>query len=396
MGKYKKKTVLLGVTGGIAAYKSCYLVSYLVKRNIDVIVIMTENATKFVTPMTFETLSGNKVYVDTFNRDFNYEVEHISLAHKGDVFVVAPATANFIAKVNNGVADDMLTTTFLAYKGKKVIVPAMNTGMYIDEITTSNMQSLKDKGMYFINAVEGHLACGDTGLGKMQEPEIIGEYVLNLIRTKRDLEGKRVLITCGGTTEDIDGVRCITNYSSGKMGVALAENAMERGADVTLISGRVSVDIPKANKNIQVKSTLDMYDACLNEVEKNDIIIKAAAPCDFRIKDRFSNKIKDKNLTLEFIPNPDIAKAIGKIKGNKKLVVFAAETTNLLENASKKLQSKNADMIVANDLKQDGAGFNTDTNVVTIMTKYGEVFSTEVMTKDEIANIILDKVVQLD
>lgn len=396
MSTFKKKTVLLGVTGGIAAYKSCYLVSYLVKRNVNVIVLMTKNATNFVTPMTFQTLSGNKVYIDTFERDYHFEVEHISLAHQGDVFVVAPATADFIAKANGGIADDMLTTTFLAFKGKKVIAPAMNTGMYIDEATEKNIGDLKKKGMYFVDAVDGHLACGDIGLGKMQEPEIIGEYVLNLIRPKRDLEGKNILITCGGTIEDIDGVRCITNYSSGKMGVAIAENAMERGANVTLISGRVTVEVPKMNKNIKVKSTLDMYDAVMKELNNNDIIIKAAAPCDFRIKEKFENKIKDKTITLEFVANPDIAKAVGERKGDKKLVVFAAETTNVIDNAMAKLKSKNADMIVANDLKAAGAGFNTDTNIVTIITKNGEMTATECISKDEIANIILDKVISLD
>ncbi len=395
MGSYRKKTIILGVTGGIAIYKSCYLCSYLVKRGIDVIVIMTKNATEFVTPLTFETLTNNKVYIDTFARDFEFEVEHIALTKRADMFVVAPATCNFLGKVTNGICDDMLTTTFTAFKGAKLVCPAMNTGMYLDTANQKNMEKLKADGVKFIEPTSGYLACGDTGVGRMEEPEIIGEAIINALRPNRDLEGKNLLITCGGTIEDIDRVRYLSNYSSGKMGVALALEATERGANVTLISAKVAVEIPKLYKNIQVKSTLDMLDACIQNYSDNDIIIKAAAPCDFRVKKTYENKIKDKELTIEFVANPDIAKAIGEVKGNRKLVVFAAETTDLIKNAKGKLESKKADMIVANDLTEEGAGFNSDTNIVTIIKSNGEVTKSQRLPKDNIANLILDKVLEL-
>ncbi|MEG1519985.1 MAG: bifunctional phosphopantothenoylcysteine decarboxylase/phosphopantothenate--cysteine ligase CoaBC [Clostridia bacterium] len=395
MSEYKKKTVILGVTGGIAIYKSCYLCSYLVKRGIDVIVVMTKNATEFVAPLTFETLTNNRVYVDVFDRDFSFDVEHVALAKRADIFVVAPATANFIAKARYGLADDMLSTTYLAYQGKKVLVPAMNTGMYSDTSTQMNIQALREKGVEVLETLEGRLACGDVGLGKMQEPEIVGELIMNYLRPKRDFEGKNVLVTCGGTIEKIDKVRYMSNYSSGKMGVALATNAAERGAKVTLVYGNVSVPIPKMFKNIMVESTQEMYDRVLEQVENQDIIIKAAAPCDFKVKKVFDGKIKDKNLTIEFVANPDIAKAVGKIKGKRKLVIFSAETDNLIENAKAKLIAKNADIVVANDVTEFGAGFQLDTNIVTIINQKGEQFKTEKLPKDEIANIILDKVLEL-
>lgn len=395
MSVFKKKTVILGVTGGIAIYKSCYLCSYLVKRGIDVVVIMTKNATEFVTPLTFESLTGNRVYVDTFNRDFEFDIEHISLAKKGDIFVIAPATANFIAKADEGFADDMLTTTYLAFNGKKVIAPAMNSVMYLDVETQKHIANLKDKGVEIIESLEGRLACGDVGQGKMQEPEVIGEYILNALRPKRDLEGKNVLVTCGGTIENIDNVRYISNYSSGKMGVALAICASERGANVTLISGNVSVEVPLMYKNIKIKSTQDMFDAVMANLEEQDIIIKSAAPCDFKVKKIYDKKIKDKELTIEFVPNPDIAKELGKNKGNRKLVIFSAETDNLVKNATEKLKNKNADIVVANDVTKEGAGFFGDTNIVTIINKNNEVYQSEKLPKIEIADIILDKILEL-
>ncbi len=390
-----KKTVILGVTSGIAIYKSCYLVSYLKKRGVDVVVIMTENAKNFVTPLTFETLSNNKVYSNTFFREDEFDVEHIALAKKGSVFCVVPATANFIAKAVHGIADDMLSTTFLAFKKDKIICPAMNTGMYIDKATQDNLDLLKQRGVNIISPVSGHLACGDTGMGKMEEPEVIGEYILNLLRPKRDFEGKKVLVTCGGTVEDIDGVRYMSNYSSGKMGVAIADNIIARGGEVVLVYGNVSVDVSGFENKIKVKSTADMYDVVMQNVENVDVIIKAAAPFYFNIKEGYKNKIKYKSIILEFVPNEYIAKAVGKIKGEKKLVVFAAETENLIENAKAKLQSKNADLMIANNLNAEGAGFNKDTNQVTIIDKNGNMEKTEILSKSEIANIILDKVIKL-
>ena len=396
MSNFKKKTVVLGVTGGIAVYKSCYICSYLVKKNINVVVVMSKNATEFIAPLTFETLTGNRVYVDTFNRDFEFDVEHVSIAQKADLFLVAPATANFMAKAVNGIADDMLTTTFLAFKGKKVIAPAMNTGMYKDITTRTNMEKLTEMGCEFISPTVGRLACGDNGIGKMQEPDVISEFVLDKLRLKRDLEGKSFLITCGGTQEDIDGVRFVSNYSSGKMGVALAENVMERGGYVHLIYGNVSVDLPEANELVKVKSTENMFDAVMDKVDDVDVVIMAAAPCDFKVKNSYKNKIKEKNLTIEFEANPDIAKAVGAVDRGVKLVVFAAETNDLIENAMGKLKSKNADMIVANDLTKEGAGFNKDTNIVTIIMRDGTKFDSGLKTKTEIANIIVDKVMEID
>lgn len=388
------KTVLLGVTGGIAAYKSCYIASYLKKKGINVIAIMTKNATEFVSPLTFETLTGNKVYTETF-QEHEYEVEHISLAKQGDLFLVAPATANFLAKANGGIADDMLSTTFLAFEKTKVIAPAMNTAMYKAEATQKNMSELKRKGVFFVDAIDGHLACGDSGMGKMQEPEVICEFVLEKLFERRDFLGKRVLVTSGGTVEDIDKVRCITNYSSGKTGAALANALINRGATVTLVEGNVSVSMPKTHKNIKVRSTEDMYNAVINELPENDIVIKAAAPCDFKPKKRFDNKIKEKELVIEFVKNPDIAKKVGEIKGDKKLVIFAAETEGLLESAYKKLEEKNADMVVANVVGGKTGGFSSDENAVTIILKSGEITEVESMQKSQLADVILDNILKL-
>lgn len=391
---YRKKTVLLGVTGGIAIYKACYLCSYLKKRGVNVIVIMTKNATEFVSPLTFETLTDNKVYVDTFARDFEFDVKHISLASSADMFLVAPATANFIAKAISGVADDMLTTTFLAFKGEKVIAPAMNEGMYLDEITQNNIQKLKKKGLSFIEPADGYLACGTTGKGRLEEPEIIGEFVLNKLRTKRDLEGKTVLVTAGGTKEDIDGVRYISNYSSGKMGKEIGIAAAERGAKVIFIYGSVSVHIPEFDMVKKVVSTQNMFDAVMKYYSNADIIIKAAAPCDFKPIKTFDNKIKDKNLSLQFIANPDIAQAVGEEKGDRILIVFAAETTDLIKNAKEKLKKKNADFIIANDLTHPQAGFDKNTNVVSIVDVNGNITKSGTKLKSEIADLILDKAVE--
>lgn len=388
------KTVLLGVTGGIAAYKSCYIASRLKKAGINVIAIMTKNATEFVSPLTFETLTGNKVYTETF-QEHEFEVEHISLAKQGDLFLVAPATANFIAKANEGIADDMLTTTFLAFEKEKVVAPAMNTAMYKNAATQKNIAELKIKGVDFVDPIDGNLACGDTGVGKMQEPDVICDFVIEKLYEKKDFLNKRVLVTCGGTIEDIDKVRCITNYSSGKTGAYIAANLVERGAIVTLVSGNVSVELPKVHKNIFVRSTDDMYNAVMENLPENDVIIKAAAPCDFKPKKHYDSKIKDKELTIEFVKNPDIAKEVGKVKGDKKLVIFAAETENNLDNAYRKLADKNADMVVFNVVGGKSGGFSSDENSVTIIKRSGELTEVESMQKDKLAAVIVDEVATL-
>lgn len=387
------KHVVLGVSGGIAAYKSCELVSRLKKLGADVHVIMTRNAEEFVAPLSFETLSDNKVVRGMFEEREEHDVRHVSLAKLADVFVVAPATANVIAKFARGIADDMLSTTWLASDAPKLVAPAMNTAMYDDEATQDNISLLKERGVMFVEPGVGRLACGDTGRGKMAEPADIAERIQEILRPVRDFEGKRVLVTSGATEEYIDGVRVITNHSSGKMGCALAEAAAERGAEVVLVHGRMSVPVPEGvAKAVRVHTTLEMMDAMLAETEAADVIVMAAAPADYRPKETFTSKLKSETLTMEFVKNPDIAKAVGERKGGRKLVVFSAETDSLIDNAKKKVASKNADLAVANDVTKEGAGFYCDTNIASLVGRNGEVRECGLMTKRELADVILDAV----
>ncbi len=387
------KHVVLGVSGGIAAYKSCELVSRLKKLGADVHVIMTRNAEEFVAPLSFETLSDNKVVRGMFEEREEHDVRHVALAKLADVFVVAPATANVIAKFARGIADDMLSTTWLASDAPKLIAPAMNTAMYDDEATQDNISLLKERGVMFVEPGVGRLACGDTGRGKMAEPADIAECIQEILRPVRDFEGKRVLVTSGATEEYIDGVRVITNHSSGKMGCALAEAAAERGAEVVLVHGRMSVPVPEGvAKAVSVHTTLEMMDAVLAETEAADVIVMAAAPADYRPKETFTSKLKSETLTMEFVKNPDIAKAVGERKGGRKLVVFSAETDSLIDNAKKKVASKNADLAVANDVTKEGAGFYCDTNIASLVGRNGEVRECGLMTKRELADVILDAV----
>lgn len=389
------KNIVLGVTGGIACYKACDIVSRLVKLGACVDVIMTKNATEFVSPKTFESLSHRQVVVDTFQKIEKFEIEHISLAQKADLFLIAPATYNIIGKIANGIADDMLTTTIAAAKRAiKVICPAMNTNMYTNEICISNLKKLKELGFVQVQPISGRLACGDIGVGKMQEPDVIVKKVCELLCGKQDLAGKKVLITCGGTEEAIDAVRVITNHSSGKMGIAICKECKKRGAQVTLVAGKVSVKIPELDKVVGVSTTMQMYDAVLDNSKVADYVIMAAAPSDYRPKQVASNKIKSENLVLELVKNPDIAAAVGKNKMDTKLVIFSAETENLIENAKDKLAKKNADMVVANDVTKEGAGFNVDSNIVTIITK-NSVKDFDKMSKDDVAKIIVDNMLDL-
>ena len=389
------KNIVLGVTGGIACYKACDIVSRLVKLGACVDVIMTKNATEFVSPKTFESLSHRQVVVDTFQKIEKFEIEHISLAQKADLFLIAPATYNVIGKIANGIADDMLTTTIAAAKRAiKVVCPAMNTNMYTNEVCINNLKKLEELGFVQVQPISGRLACGDVGVGKMQEPEDIVKKVCELLCGKQDLAGKKVLITCGGTEEAIDAVRVITNHSSGKMGIAICKECKKRGAQVTLVAGKVSVKIPELDKVVGVSTTMQMYDAVLDNSKVADYVIMAAAPSDYRPKQVASNKIKSENLVLELVKNPDIAAAVGKNKMDTKLVIFSAETENLIENAKGKLAKKNADMVVANDVTKEGAGFNVDSNIVTIITK-NSVKDFDKMSKDDVAKIIVDNMLDL-
>lgn len=393
----KGKTVLLGVTGGIAAYKIAGLASRLVKLNADVHVLMTENATHFINPITFETLTGNKCLIDTFDRNFEFQVEHVSIAKKADVLLIAPATANVIGKLANGIADDMLTTTALACKCKKIISPAMNTNMYENEIVQDNLEKLKKYGMEVIAPDWGRLACGDTGAGKMPDEGTLLDYVLKEIRYEKDMAGKKVLVTAGATKEAIDPVRFITNHSTGKMGCAIARCAMERGAQVTLIAGSLAVEVPPFVKTIRVESAEDMFQAVKDTKVGQDIIIKVAAVADFTPKSCGSEKIKkkDKEITLKLTNTTDILKYLGETKEeNQFLCGFSMETENMLENSKGKLLKKNLDMIVANNLKDEGAGFGTDTNHVTFITKE-EVKELSLMSKTKVAEEILTYILNI-
>lgn len=391
----KDKTVVIGVCGGIAVYKACDLVSKLKKTGVNVHVIMTKSATEFVAPLTFQTLSQNYVVEDMFESPKTWDVEHISLAKKADVFVLAPATANVIGKVANGIADDMLTTTIMATKAKVIIAPAMNTNMYENPVVQRNIQTLKDLDYKFVEPESGRLACGDIGSGKLASVDTIFNSIIELLEIKKDLEGTSMIITAGPTVESIDPVRYITNRSTGKMGYSIAKKAIERGADVTLVSGPTNI-VPPQNlkKFIQIESAEDMYNAVLENMDENQVIIKSAAVADYRPKEYSDNKIKksDDDLSIRLDRTKDIALELGKIKNNKILVGFAAETNDLLENAKNKIQKKNLDFIVANDLTQDGAGFGVDTNIVKIIDREGVIQEHPKMKKEEVADVILDKI----
>lgn len=385
--------VLLGVSGGIACYKACEVVSRLKKLNAGVDVVMTKHATEFVAPLTFETLSNRPVVSDMFSREREWEVEHIALAKKADLCIIAPATANIISKLAEGIADDMLTTTYLALKCPVIIAPAMNTNMYENPVIKANLEKLRKSGVIVVDSAEGRLACGDVGKGKMAEPLDIVAKAVEVLCPKRDYAGKRVLVTAGATRENIDGVRFITNRSSGKMGIEIAKAAVKRGAEVVLVKGLVQVGVPSyISKVVAVESTEQMYEAVMANYKDCDVIIKAAAPSDYRPKKKITDKLKGEEITLELVKNPDIAKAVGKEKGERKLVVFCAETRELMESAMKKLADKNADMVVANDVNMQGAGFDSDTNIVTIAKKDGFLKSYPVMPKSQVADVILDEI----
>lgn len=391
------KTIILGVTGGIAAYKGLDLVSKLRKKNINVHVIMTKSATEFVTPLSFQSLSQNYVVSNMFSEPKSFDIEHISLAHRADLFVIAPASANIIGKVANGIADDMLSTTLMATKAPVLFAPAMNTNMYENKIVQRNIKALEELGYHFIEPDEGRLACGDVGKGKLADVDKILEAIDILLCSKKDLVGKRVLVTAGPTREDIDPVRYITNRSSGKMGYSLARAARNRGAMVTLLSGETNLNIPFGVDFIRVHSAEDMYKEALKLYEQCDIVIKSAAVADYRPEKIEKNKIKksDEDMKISLVKNKDILFELGRIKKSQILVGFAAETNNLDEYANRKLQSKNLDMIVANDVTMDKSGFDVDTNTVKIFTRTGEALELPNMTKDEVAHVILDYITRI-
>ena len=395
----KDKNILLGVTGGIAAYKIANLASMLKKQGANVKVIMTENACQFITPMTFETLTAQKVYTDTFDRNFEFKVDHIELGKWADVFLIAPATANVIGKLANGIADDMLTTTALAMRCPILVSPAMNTAMFENKVVKHNIMKLRTYGMDIIMPASGHLACGDTGAGKMPEPEMLLEYIKRGVYKKKDLVGKKVCVSAGPTREAIDPVRYISNNSTGKMGVEIAKMAAYRGAKVSLIMGPSNVFVPDFINRIDIKSAEDMYEEIIKISDSQDIIIKAAAVADYTPANYSDEKIKKKDgdLAIELSRTKDILKELGERKENnpKKQFIcgFSMETENMEENSKNKLAKKNADMIVANNVKVDGAGFGTDTNVVTIFTKDNEI-RLDKLSKTEVAEKIFDEIVR--
>ncbi len=393
----KNKTVLLGVSGGIAAYKAASLASRLVKEGTEVHVIMTEHACNFINPITFETLTGNQCIVDTFNRNFRHNVEHVALAKKADVFLVAPATANVMAKLAHGLADDMLTTTFLAARCPKLVAPAMNTAMYENPITQDNMRRLESYGIQVIAPAAGWLACGDTGSGKMPEPEVLFHYIERAVARTKDMAGKRVLVTAGATRESMDPVRFITNHSSGKMGFAIAKECMLRGADVTLVKAAATTEPPMFVHIVEVESAADMFEAVTTRAPEQDIIIKAAAVSDYTPAEVSNQKVKKKDgdLSIAMRRTRDILKYLGEHKGEGQFLCgFSMETENMLENSRAKLVRKNADMIVANNLKDAGAGFGTDTNLVTLITQE-DAEQLELMSKEEVAKAVVDKILEM-
>ena len=393
----KGKTVLLGVTGSIAAYKTASLASALKKLNADVHVLMTQNAVNFINPITFETLTGNKCLVDTFDRNFEYSVEHVSLAKKADVVMIAPASANVIGKIAHGIADDMLTTTVMACRCRKIVAPAMNTNMFENPIVQDNMKILEKYGYEVISPAVGYLACGDTGAGKMPEPELLLEYILQEIACEKDMQGLNVLVTAGPTQEAADPVRYLTNHSTGKMGYAIATVCARRGASVTLVSGPTALKKPQFVRTVEITTAKEMFEAVTERAAEQDIIVKAAAVADYRPKSVSSEKMKKKDgeLTLELERTDDILAWLG---GHKRpgqfLCGFAMETQDLIGNARQKLQKKNLDMIVANSLRVEGAGFGGDTNVVTMITE-NEELSLGKMSKEETASKIMDRIMDI-
>lgn len=392
----KGKTAVLGVTGSIAAYKIANLARMLVKLNCDVHVLMTKNAANFINPITFETLTKHKCLIDTFDRNFEYSVEHVALAKAADVVMIAPASANVIGKIANGIADDMLTTTVMACTCKKIISPAMNHNMFHNPIVQDNIKKLSSYGYEIVEPSHGMLANGDMGDGRMPDEELLLEYIIKELAFKKDMTGKKVLVTAGATIEAIDPVRYVTNHSSGKMGIALAKNAAYRGAEVTLIMGNCTAGPPEFVNIVRVKSAGDMFKAVMAEADNMDIIIKAAAVADYRPKNIADEKLKktDGNMSVEFERTDDILKILGERKKDGQFICgFSMETENMLENSRAKLKKKNADMIVANNLKQEGAGFGTDTNIITLITAHDEV-QLEKMTKDEAAEKIFDYILK--
>ena len=391
----KGKTVLLAVTGSIAAYKIPNLARLLKKQHAAVHVLMTQNATNFITATTFETLTGTKCLIDTFDRNFEFSVEHVALAKQADLVMVAPASANVIGKLANGIADDMLTTTIMACPCKKMIAPAMNTNMYNNPIVQDNMKKLAGYGYEFVDPVVGMLANGDTGNGKMADEETLLSYIMKELACEKDLAGKRVLVTAGPTCEAIDPVRYITNHSTGKMGYALAKQAMYRGADVTLVTGPTALKRPGFMKVVEITTAKDLYEAVTSRAEEQDIIIKAAAVADYRPEHVSSEKVKKKDgaMSIELERTEDTLGYLGSHKTHQFLCGFSMETEHMVENSRAKLQKKNLDMIVANNLKVAGAGFGTDTNVVTILTADGEL-TLPMLSKEEVADRILDEIVK--
>ena len=392
------REIVLGVTGGIAAYKSAELVSRLRHLGAKVHVIMTRNATEFVSPLTFQTLSANQVVTDTFQAPEYWNVEHVALAKLAEVFVIAPATANIMAKMAAGIADDMLSTTVLATKAPILLAPAMNTGMWTAPATQDNVKLLKERGVHFIGPDSGILACGDEGAGRMSEPEEIAEAICSILKVKDDLAGLKVLVTAGATRERLDPVRFMTNDSSGKMGFAIAEAAKDRGAEVTVVYGSATAALPDGVRLIHIESARDLYEIMMREAPEQDIIIQAAAVCDYRFEQQQNRKMKKTDgqpLTLTLTENPDIAKAVGEIKKpGQTLVGFAAETDHVRKNAEAKMKKKNLDMIVANDVTLPGAGFNTDTNIATLITKNGTE-EQPMQTKRQLAEVILDRILAM-
>ncbi len=391
------KTVLLGVSGSIAAYKIANLASALKKMHADVHVLMTKNSTNFINPITFESLTGNKCLVDTFDRNFQFQVEHVSISKRADVVMLAPASANIIGKIAGGIADDMLTTTVMACKCPVYLSPAMNTNMYENPIVQDNLKKLESYGYHVITPASGYLACGDTGAGKMPEPEVLLEYILKEIAFPKDMTGKRVLVTAGPTQEKIDPVRYITNHSSGKMGYALAKTAMLRGAQVTLVSGKTALTPPLFVDFVSVTTAKEMFQAVTRVSGHQDIIIKAAAVADYRPSQVYDQKVKKKEgeMAIPLERTDDILSYLGEHKKEGQFLCgFSMETENMIENSRRKLEKKNLDMIAANNLKMEGAGFQTDTNILTLITKEEEI-SLDKMTKEKASFVILDKILSL-